>query len=338
MNEENYFSTDNIKGQYAAGYKRICWKIGGAICLLGLGDIVVSSVIILILRVLGLYTFFPGEWSYVYIWLVNDLCVYLFPIIALSVLFKNELKEPYRDDTYEHMKGELLIIFPAMIAFGSIGSYITTFVADILDKLFGTGEIPEALASVQPEASVFQSVVYILFVCITGPICEEYIFRYLLLKPLRKYGDWLAVIISSLCFGAFHGNFDQFAYAAFVGMFLAIAVVRTNSIKSSLILHIINNTIVCLSDVLPKFKSTETLPTMGNKIIDGFTTCFSLFYKGVFWVGLGAIAIMIATKMLSLHNSLPEVSNGQKAAGILLNPLVWAGIVMVVMVFMKISL
>ena len=178
----------------------------------------------------------------------------------------------------------------------------------------------------------------ILLIGIAGPFCEEIIFRHLLLRPLRRYGDWLAIIFSAVCFGAFHGNFDQFAYAAFVGVFLALSAVRSNSIRNSILLHVINNLIVCLSDVLPQLKSSEVLPTFSDKIIDGMTTVISFFYTVILWVGLAAFVVMIATGMFRLHNGFTAVSSRKKAAMVLINPLLWVGIVLIVLIFMGIRI
>ena len=324
----------------AADFKSVCRKMGGAVCILGINDIAISTLLVYIMAFLGLgkVAAINDIFSYGVMWFVNDVCVYLFPIIALSILFRRELKEKYTDFTYKKMSCEPLIIFPAMIALGSIGSYITNFIAGIMDSLFGTGEIPEALADVKPTGDIAQSVIYIVFVCLIGPVCEEIIFRHLLLRPLRRYGDWLAIIFSAVCFGAFHGNFDQFAYAAFVGVFLALSAVRSNSIRNSILLHVINNLIVCLSDVLPQLKSGEVLPTFSDKIIDGMTTVISFFYTVILWVGLAAFVLMIATGMFRLHNGFTAVSNKKKAAMVLINPLLWVGIVLIVLIFMGIRI
>lgn len=321
-------------------YKGFCRKIGGAVCLMGLNDIVVSVLLVYIMAFLGLgrLASINDTFAYGAKWLLNDVCVYLFPIVSLSLLFRKELKENYRDRSYRKMKWEGIIIFPAMLSMGTIGSYITILIADLLDSLFGTGEIPEALQNVKPEADLAQSIIYIVFVCIIGPVCEEIIFRHLLLKPMRKYGDWLAVIISAACFGAYHGNFDQFAYAAIVGVFLAVAAVRSNSLLPPILLHVINNLLVCLSDVVPKFKSDSVLPTDTDKFIDQFMFELDFILDAAFWLGLAAVVVMIVSGMFRLHNNFSIISGRKKAAILLSNPLIWVGLVMVVLIFMGITI
>ena len=56
-------------------------------------------------------------------------------------------------------------------------------------------------------------IVTFLYMVICAPILEEYIFRKLIVDRTVKYGQGVAVVLSGLMFGLFHGNLNQFAYA-----------------------------------------------------------------------------------------------------------------------------
>lgn len=76
---------------------------------------------------------------------------------------------------------------------------------------------------------------------VIAPICEELIFRCLLLDRLLFLGDWSAVLLSSLFFGLFHTNLYQFFYAFAVGMVLGYVRIMTGSMKWNILLHMFIN-------------------------------------------------------------------------------------------------
>ena len=77
--------------------------------------------------------------------------------------------------------------------------------------------------------------------CVIAPVCEEYLFRGLLLNRLRPYGERFAVWASALCFGLFHGNFSQFFYACAIGVLFAGVVLKTGRLRQAMLLHALIN-------------------------------------------------------------------------------------------------
>ncbi len=98
--------------------------------------------------------------------------------------------------------------------------------------------------------SAVEIIVYILSVAVVPAFSEELLFRGALLSSLRKHGDGLAVFISSLFFGLFHGNFIQFPFAFIVGLVLSLSVVYTNSLLPAILIHFFNNSFSVICDVL----------------------------------------------------------------------------------------
>lgn len=80
-----------------------------------------------------------------------------------------------------------------------------------------------------------------LFVVICAPIMEEFVFRKLVVDRTVHYGQGVAVLVSGLMFGLFHGNLNQFAYAFTLGMFLAYLYVKTGNLKITIALHMMIN-------------------------------------------------------------------------------------------------
>lgn len=90
--------------------------------------------------------------------------------------------------------------------------------------------------------SAFGTVIYWLYACILGPICEEIFMRGFLLSALKKYGDMFAAVFSGILFGLFHENLYQASYAIPMGIFLAVVALKTKSIVPTIYMHIVCNT------------------------------------------------------------------------------------------------
>ena len=84
-------------------------------------------------------------------------------------------------------------------------------------------------------------VLNLLLGCVIAPVCEEYLFRGLLLNRLRPYGERFAVWASALCFGLFDGNFSQFFYACAIGVLFAGVVLKTGRLRQAMLLHALIN-------------------------------------------------------------------------------------------------
>ena len=81
----------------------------------------------------------------------------------------------------------------------------------------------------------------ILVVGILAPIFEELIFRKVLIDRLSRYSTFLAVFVSGLFFGLYHGNFSQFFFATGIGLLFAFLYSKTGKIHLTIILHMIVN-------------------------------------------------------------------------------------------------
>ncbi|MCM1193689.1 MAG: CPBP family intramembrane metalloprotease [Butyrivibrio sp.] len=114
-----------------------------------------------------------------------------------------------------------------------VGVIITTIIG-----LFTGNPVENAVAgvvnSISPWAVLFYTV-------LCAPIMEEFVFRKLIVDRAARYGQGVAVVISGLMFGLFHGNLNQFLYAAVIGMFFAYLYVKTGNLKITISLHMLFN-------------------------------------------------------------------------------------------------
>ena len=82
----------------------------------------------------------------------------------------------------------------------------------------------------------------ILVVGIIGPVCEELMFRGIIFHRLK---DWIrpeiAIVVSAVLFGIYHGNVVQFFYATCMGIMLAIVYDKTGTLWTSIVAHVAAN-------------------------------------------------------------------------------------------------
>lgn len=120
-----------------------------------------------------------------------------------------------------------------MIASNIVGLIITGIIG-----FFKGAEVDNVMIDLVTSVSPW---VRILLMVICAPIYEELIFRKMLVTRTLKYGQGVAIMLSGLMFGLFHGNLNQFAYAFCLGLFFAFIYVKTGNIKITIGLHMFIN-------------------------------------------------------------------------------------------------
>ena len=127
-----------------------------------------------------------------------------------------------------------MIMCYSILYCSNIVGMIITFFIGLLKGGQVTNDIQEITMSVNPIISA-------VFMVVCAPIYEEFIFRKLLVDRAVLYGESVAVVLSGLVFGLFHGNLSQFAYASTLGMFLAFIYVKTGRLRYTIFMHMAVN-------------------------------------------------------------------------------------------------
>ena len=254
--------------------------------------------------------------AYLFMWLANDIAVYIPPLLVYGLIFRNrfEHREPVAPYVF---KGFWVIpFFLAGIAIATGSSILTTLITDLFSGFSGGEDVlPDVFRDVMPENNA-QLLIMFLTVGIIAPICEEIIYRHILLKPLRRFGDLQAVIITSVLFGFFHGNLTQLLYAAMVGIILGIAAVRANSVVPAIIIHMLNNVFVVFSSHLTAM-SQRGETALGE-------TALGVLNITILLLGVAALVIMAVNNMLSVFNYNPYISQEERVKIICRRPSVFA--------------
>ena len=103
-----------------------------------------------------------------------------------------------------------------------------------------------------------------LAVAVTPAICEEVLFRGVLLGATRSLGPVRFLLLNGLVFGTFHLSTEsaiRFLPTAWLGIVLAWAVWRTGSLYVGVLMHLANNGVILLAAVgAPAVGETTTDP------------------------------------------------------------------------------
>ena len=112
---------------------------------------------------------------------------------------------------------------------------------NILMAFFESVGIPEPEMPDYLEANIPSLLLNLFVFAVLPALLEELVFRGYVLRSLRAYGDWFAVVVSALLFGLMHGNIAQIPFAFIVGMALGWLYVATNNIWIPVAVHFVNN-------------------------------------------------------------------------------------------------
>lgn len=193
---------------------------------------------------------------------ISAISMYLIGMPAIALLAKRvpAVSIPKKRMSVGKFLLALIMCYAVMYCSNIIGTIITTVIGFVKGSAIDNG-----LTSIVTNANI---VVIILYMVIAAPIMEELIFRKLLVDRTVRYGQGVAIVVSGVMFGLFHGNLSQFVYATMLGMFLAFLYVKTGNIKITIGIHMIINFIGSVGSVLLlkaiKYDELLKLTSSGN--------------------------------------------------------------------------
>lgn len=97
-----------------------------------------------------------------------------------------------------------------------------------------------------------------LLMAVTPALCEETLFRGVILSGFRRLGQWPALLLTGLLFGLAHASIYRMLPTFFLGVLFGYAVWKTGSIWAGVICHALNNGLMALLA-----RSRETIEQFG---------------------------------------------------------------------------
>ncbi|MBO5523535.1 MAG: CPBP family intramembrane metalloprotease [Roseburia sp.] len=165
---------------------------------------------------------------------VTNMAVYLLLLIAVCLLFGNELRKEWQQEKKQ--------IVAQIVKYGVVFLIFGIVVARTAEWLgISTTSNQETLMQMIDAADWFSS---IIIMGIAAPIIEEIIFRYIIMGKIYPNGKKRAVIISSVLFGMLH--LDGFSIAelfiyTLLGIYLGIIYNKTKKITVPIGVHCFYN-------------------------------------------------------------------------------------------------
>lgn len=265
-----------------------------------------STITVLILNLLGydynsiLNIFLDDYYGY----LINSLSLtvsLVFPFLIMKLALKENISVIARFNSPN--KYWFLTIFFAL-GVAMLSNIASGFFDEFLKSFFDFEPVQVEIGD-----GVYESHSELLFslinIALIPALIEEFAFRGMVLGSLKKYGNIPAILISSLIFALYHGNFVQIPFAFLVGIALGMTFVITDSIWPSVIAHFLNNAYAVFANA---YAGSYQLP-------------YLIIYYGLIFVGIFAFVFLKKTGGFGrLKSKATQLSSTSKFLRIILNP------------------
>ena len=219
--------------------------------------------------------------------IVVPLCLLVFKVFDPDhdLRIKQHLRKP--DVETKTLAGWILMSLGLIYASSYINSFVFVAIQSVSKTQFHT-------VSFNANPTFLGVLSNILAMSILAPFYEEILFRGALFSNAQRIGTWTAVFAVGISFGLWHGTYSQILYAAVMGTCAAFLVAKTGSLFSSLLLHIIINSIGAVQSIFMGFLDMEKLEeTLANNDFSYISQ-----HKGVF-IGLIVPAAVVLMLMIS---------------------------------------
>lgn len=236
---------ENVTGEFPqeesasrmTGFKLTCLKLGIMLVVIFVSRGVESILLSLAVNA-GMLDFISDNISYLIQTLFSFLFLYIIPLGTAILLFKPKgmCSRVYKKPVYF---SNAMGMFPAMYGL----SFMVNMLTMLVSKLFEDTDLYKSFNTVnelKPD-NIFCAIVLLVQLVVIAPLFEEFWFRGVVMESLRPYGNGFAIIVSGLLFGLTHANFNQFFYAAVLGICLGYIAVSTKSIVTTTIMHAMFN-------------------------------------------------------------------------------------------------
>lgn len=324
--EENLEKTD-IADEKMTEFKRTAFKLGLFVTISFLLRLVAGVLIN------GLFAFFEETLSdtalYIIHLLLSGLCLQIAPSFIAAAMFG------FFDNKCEKLKAIYHIPnrcakavgnFTAVYGLGQIANLLTMLVTLILTSSNDLNDSFNTATEIQPPDMA--SAWYLFFTLVViAPVFEEFIFRGVLMDALKPYGNGLAIFVTGILFGIYHGNFNQLFYTAAIGIALGYIANVTSSIFPTTIIHAMFNGVSGLLLLLMTTPSVQEYVMSGSteEIPDGdmiMILAFALFaITAIVLIIVGIVCAVLKIKQIKRYK-VPkvwgEVSNGRKVSAVIL--------------------
>ena len=247
------------------------------------------------------FTAFYESPYYAFIMQVVGMYLIAFPLLCLMLRSLPTAQRKESDMDLEEF-GYIFLVSEAIVMAGAM---LSSWLTDLVGNMLGH-EIVDTTSDLIRQTPLW---LVILVAVILGPIVEELIFRKIMIDKLSVYGDRVAIVITAVTFGLFHGNLYQLFYATALGLVLGYMYAKTRRSIYNVVLHIIINFMgtvptLLLTDSLNRLSEvTEETVMEGQLAIDMLLVSgYSLLQYGLAFAGVAVLVIAIKNQAIDVPN------------------------------------
>ncbi len=225
--------------------------------------------------------------------LITEYGLILLPVILFLKYKRYSIKEFLRINLISIK--EILFIFLIIVFAYPIAVFLNFIVIEII------GYFSDATNAGVPIPLTAKDFFISLFVIgITPGICEEVLFRGLMLNSYEKIGKMRAIIFTAVLFGLFHFNLFNFIGPTFLGVILGILYFKTDSIIASMFGHLLNNSLALTLGYFATTKLDEIEEMVTNT--PSISQNQEILYTTIF---LLVLSIFSSVMLISLFRHFP---------------------------------
>ncbi len=169
-------------------------------------------------------------------------------------------------------------------------------------------ETHTSLIAVPSDLNPLLTVIYsFILVPLLPAICEEALFRGVIMRGLRQFGDLFAVICSAFIFAIMHGGYEQIVLQFAIGLMIGGAVMISNNIFVGMAMHFSYNfgviALTAMPEILNGFLPFYNYLYDASGVILGFVFIITGFiYYGFKFIGEYKRKILKKPKIVRFQN------------------------------------
>ena len=232
--------------------------------------------------------------------LLNEILL-LVLAVALTAVVRGDFKQ-----VFPIHKPKLSAVFGTVLLW--IGSFLAIMIITMIIAYFFPEEVIGVSQGLGMEFASLTFIISFVIVSISPAICEEAVFRGVVMHSFDNgKNKWIAIVVTGLIFGAFHGNIWRFVPTALLGIMLGYIVYETDNMIYGALFHAINNAMPLLSIFAMKsMYSNEMFQSQMSTMTDNGIPLISI---GMYVMYGAAIPLLLTIGNYLIHKGTKHAKN-----------------------------
>ena len=232
--------------------------------------------------------------------LLNEILL-LVLAVALTAVVRGDFKQ-----VFPIHKPKLSAVFGTILLW--IGSFLASMIITMIIAYFFPEEVIGVSQGLGMEFASLTFIISFVIVSISPAICEEAVFRGVVMHSFDNgKNKWIAIVVTGLIFGAFHGNIWRFVPTALLGIMLGYIVYETDNMIYGALFHAINNAMPLLSIFAMKsMYSNEMFQSQMSTMTDNGIPLISI---GMYVMYGAAIPLLLTIGNYLIHKGTKHAKN-----------------------------